>query len=115
MRQSIGHPKTAPDPDACDKPAPSLEGAGDVETPPPHRTRTRPRKALLMRHVIGGGKASKTAMIVDARETLGYRGLDDNEADALWLRAIGHAVLGKPLADMPSPNKKAINKLDLPA
>jgi hypothetical protein len=33
MRQSIGHPETAPDPDASDKPAPSLEGAGDVETP----------------------------------------------------------------------------------
>jgi hypothetical protein len=39
-RQSTGHPKTAPDPDAPDKPAPSLEGAGDVETP--HQIEPKP-------------------------------------------------------------------------
>ena len=68
-----------------------------------------------MTHVIGGGKASKTAMIVEARETLGYRGLDDNEADALWLRAIGLAMLGEPLADMPANQRTAVTKLELPA
>ena len=67
-----------------------------------------------MTHVIGGGKASKTAMIVEARETLGYRGLDDNEADALWIRAIGLAMLGEPLADMPATQRTAATKLELP-
>ena len=39
-RQSTGHPKTAPDPDAPDKSAPSLEGADDVETP--HQIEPKP-------------------------------------------------------------------------
>jgi hypothetical protein len=54
-------------------------------------------------------------MIVEARETLGYRGLDDNEADAIWIRAIGLAMLGEPLADMPATQRTAVTKLELPA
>lgn len=69
----------------------------------------------VKQYATGAGKAGKTEMIVAAREILGYRGLDDNEADAMWIRAVGLAMLGEPLADMPARNRKALTKLELPA
>jgi Holliday junction resolvasome RuvABC endonuclease subunit len=69
----------------------------------------------LKQYAAGSGKATKTEMVVNARERLGYTGFDDNEADAVWLRAIGHAMLGEALVDLPAKNKKALTKLDLPS
>ena len=69
----------------------------------------------LKQYAAGSGKATKTEMVVNARERLGYTGFDDNEADAAWLRAIGHAMLGDPLVDLPAKNKKALTKLVLPS
>jgi hypothetical protein len=39
------------------------------------------------------GNAKKPEMIAAARARLGYRGADDNEADALWLLAYARAEL----------------------
>ena len=41
----------------------------------------------LKKFATGDGSASKTAMVIAARDRLGYDGLSDDEADALWLRA----------------------------
>lgn len=41
----------------------------------------------LKKFATGRGNAPKGAMLAAARERLGYRGLDDNEADALWILA----------------------------
>lgn len=45
--------------------------------------------AKLKKFATGKGTADKTAMVVAARERLGWEGMDDNQADALWLRALG--------------------------
>jgi len=39
----------------------------------------------IKKHATGKGNASKEMMIKAARENLGYKGNDNNEADALWL------------------------------
>jgi len=39
----------------------------------------------IKRFATGKGSANKILMIEAAREKLGYKGDDDNEADALWL------------------------------
>jgi crossover junction endodeoxyribonuclease RuvC len=49
----------------------------------------------LKKFATGDGSASKTAMVIAARDRLGYEGLSDDEADALWLRAAGLTVLGE--------------------
>ena len=67
--------------------------------------------ATLKKYATGKGNANKTAMIVTARERLGYLGMNDNEADALWLRAIGHELLGDPLCEMPKTHLVALEKL----
>ncbi len=39
----------------------------------------------IKKHATGRGNSNKGAMIQAAKDKLGYRGEDDNEADALWL------------------------------
>lgn len=57
----------------------------------------------------GGGKnTDKTAMVVAARERLAYDGLQDDEADALWLRAYGLDLLGAPLIALPQAHRAAL-------
>jgi len=48
--------------------------------------------AKLKRFATGQGTANKTAMVVAARDRLGWPGMDDDQADALWLRAFGLAL-----------------------
>lgn len=48
--------------------------------------------AKLKKFATGKGTADKTAMVVAARERLGWDGLDHDQADALWLRAFGLAM-----------------------
>lgn len=54
---------------------------------------------------------SKTAMVIAARDRLGYEGESDDEADALWLRALALDVLGEPLAVMPVANRLVVSRL----
>lgn len=65
----------------------------------------------LKKYATGKGLADKTAVVVAARDRLGYDGTNDNEADALWLRAIGMDLIGDPLCDLPQVNRSAIAEL----
>lgn len=71
--------------------------------------------ASLKLYATGKGNAGKQEMLTEAVRRLGYSGHDDNEADALWLRAIGMDIIGEPLAGMPAKNRTALDKLTIPA
>jgi Holliday junction resolvasome RuvABC endonuclease subunit len=62
----------------------------------------------LKKYACGNGHANKTEMVQAAEKRLGYEGHDHNEADALWLRAIGWALLEVPVCDMPMLNQSAL-------
>lgn len=80
-----------------------------------HRPDTKvmlvPAKTLKV-YAAGNGNADKTAMVVAARERLGYTGLENNEADSLWLRAIGMELLGHPVTELPRTHMRALDKLE---
>jgi Holliday junction resolvasome RuvABC endonuclease subunit len=65
----------------------------------------------LKLYATGSGKATKLEMIRAADKRLGYQGASDNEADALWLRAIGADLLGVPVAYVPDAHRKALRTL----
>lgn len=65
----------------------------------------------LKKYATGKGNAGKNAMLIAARDRLGYTGEDNDQADALWLRAAGHEVLGDPIVDMPKANRAALDPL----
>lgn len=71
--------------------------------------------ASLKRYACGKGNASKAEVLTAAVRRLGYLGADDNEADALWLRAMGLDALGTPPVKMPAANRDALTKLEWPA
>lgn len=66
--------------------------------------------ATLKVYATGHGRADKFAMLVAARDRLGYRGTDHNEADAAWLRALALDMLGTPVVDLPQRNRVAVNR-----
>jgi Holliday junction resolvasome RuvABC endonuclease subunit len=68
----------------------------------------------LKKFATGDGSASKTAMVIAARDRLGYDGLSDDEADALWLRAAGLTVLGEPPAGVTNGAAKNLLKVAAP-
>lgn len=83
--------------------------------------RRRPWLPLLYVHpstvkvfATGHGNASKGDMVAAAQRRLGYGGELSDEADAMWLRAIGCALLGEPLADLPAEHTRALDGLVLP-
>jgi Holliday junction resolvasome RuvABC endonuclease subunit len=68
----------------------------------------------LKKYATGKGQATKTEMVIAARERLGYTGTDDNEADALWLRAVGLDLLDEPPCALPKVNRKVLDRLTWP-
>lgn len=62
----------------------------------------------LKKYACGNGHANKTEMVQAAEKRLGYEGHGHDEADALWLRAIGWALLEAPVVDMPLFNQSAL-------
>lgn len=70
--------------------------------------------STLKTYATGKGNAGKVDVIVAARDRLGYEGTDDNEADALWLRALGLDLLGAPLVALPATHRRALAKVTLP-
>lgn len=64
--------------------------------------------ATLKKYATGTGNAGKAQVLSNARERLGYQGYSHDEADALWLRAIGWAVLDVPAVDVPKLNQQAL-------
>lgn len=70
--------------------------------------------ATLKKYATGKGGANKVAMVIAARERLGYEGTDDNQADALWLRALGLDLLGEPPCRLPVAQRNVLRNLSWP-
>jgi Holliday junction resolvasome RuvABC endonuclease subunit len=66
----------------------------------------------LKKYATGKGNAGKPEVVRAAAKRLGYDGFDDNEADALWLRALGLDWLGLPEVDVPALNRTALKAVD---
>lgn len=62
----------------------------------------------LKKYATNNGKAGKDQVTNAAQKRLGYDGYQNDEADALWLRAIGMALRGAPVADMPKAHDDAL-------
>lgn len=63
----------------------------------------------------GKGNSDKTAMVVAARERLGYDGLDNNVADARWLLELGLHLVGHRWATpLPQIHLRALTKIVWP-
>lgn len=67
-------------------------------------------------YATGDGNAKKTPIVIAARERLGMSFVtDDDQADAVWLRALGLDLLGAPLVDLPQIHRRALKGVELPA
>lgn len=72
--------------------------------------------AALKRYATGRGNASKADMLLAAaRRFPWFDGSTADEADALWLAAMGADHLGHPLADMPATHRAALAGVEWPA
>jgi len=60
------------------------------------------------KYATGKGNAGKAAVMRAAQQTYGAITRDDNQADALILRAMGHDWAGQPLAQVPDLNRTAL-------
>lgn len=67
--------------------------------------------ATLKRYSTGRGNADKAMVLKAAWQRLGYDGTDHNEADALWLRAIGLDLTDSSEVTMPVVNRAALDSL----
>lgn len=68
----------------------------------------------LKLYATGHGNASKTGMVIAARERLGYEGQWHDEADALWLRCVALDLLGAPPAVVPKAHRRALSAIQFP-
>lgn len=62
-------------------------------------------------YATGNGKAEKGEVTKAAETRLGYQGWSHDEADALWLRAMGTDLLHVPVVQLPQTHRRAIEKL----
>lgn len=69
---------------------------------------------LVKMYATGNGNAAKAAVIGAAVKRGGIMPDDDNQADAWWLQALGRALLGQPLVDLPQTHTRALANLRLP-
>lgn len=67
----------------------------------------------LKKYATGDHQASKEDMVGAARDSLGYEALSHDEADALWLRAMGLDLKGFPPAPMPRANRRALESVQM--
>lgn len=68
--------------------------------------------ATLKKFATGNGNADKIAMVVAARDRLGYTGTDDNVADALWLAQMGLHLISHPnRVKLPALHLSALDKM----
>ncbi|MFI6228904.1 hypothetical protein ACIBCR_16495 [Micromonospora echinospora] len=70
--------------------------------------------ASLKKYATGKGNAGKPDMAVAAYKRLNREPADDNQVDALWLRAAGLDHLGHPLAPMPATHRAALDAVTWP-
>lgn len=67
--------------------------------------------STVKKYATGNGQAGKIEMFKAAQKHLGYDGTSFDEADALWLRAIGCDLLGVPLVELPKTHTTALRSL----
>lgn len=67
----------------------------------------------LKKFATGKGTADKTAMVVAARDRLGWTGMDHNQADAIWLRAMGLAIYHALPATLPQAHMAALEGIEI--
>lgn len=65
----------------------------------------------LKLYATGRGNARKAEVFAEAIRRLGYSGSSDDEADALWLRALALDELGFAVVAVPKKNKTALVKV----
>lgn len=66
----------------------------------------------LKKYATGSGAAKKMTVFKAAQYRFGYDGESFDEADALWLRAIGwHLIMGEPITELPKSHVVAIDPL----
>ena len=65
--------------------------------------------SALKRYATGSGVAGKDAMMLATARRFDWFTGGNDEADALWLAAIGGELLGEPLVDMPAHNRGAVD------
>jgi len=68
----------------------------------------------VKRYACGKGNAKKNEVLAAAIRRLGYEGADDNQADALWLRALVLDALGEPVVTVPAGHREALAKVQIP-
>lgn len=69
----------------------------------------------LKKYATGRGGADKDEVLAAAVRRFPNVNITKNdEADAYWLCAMGHDLLGHPLADMPKLNREALAKVAMP-
>ncbi len=66
------------------------------------------------KYATGNGDAPKESICKELYKRFGVDIDSNDEADAYMMRAVGLALLGRPLADMPAANRAALDKLTLP-
>lgn len=69
--------------------------------------------ASLKLYATGKGNADKDAVMLATARRFDWFDGDNNAADALWLAAIGCALVGNPLVAMPAANCRALDKIAL--
>lgn len=67
--------------------------------------------ATLKKFATGRGNCGKPEMAVALFKRFDRELPDDNQVDALWLRAAGHQLLGAPLVELPAVQVAALDKL----
>jgi Holliday junction resolvasome RuvABC endonuclease subunit len=65
--------------------------------------------ASLKIYATGTAQGGKLGPALEASRRLGYAGSNDNEADALWLAALGWALIGRPVVDLPATYTRALS------
>jgi len=65
--------------------------------------------STLKKYATGRGGGGKAGVLVAARERLGYTGLSDDEADAIWLRMYGLGLLDACPVALPAINRTALD------
>jgi crossover junction endodeoxyribonuclease RuvC len=68
----------------------------------------------VKRYATGQGNASKEQMLVAAVKRLGYEGASNDEADALWLRAMALDHYGEPVTTVPVEHRAGLSKIEWP-
>lgn len=66
------------------------------------------------KYAAGNGNAGKAAVMRAVQQTYGVLTSDDNQSDALCLRAMGHDWAGQPIGSVPEINRTALLSCEWP-